>query len=129
MLDCPICQIHHSGENVEILAHFGAFAVRHSEKEKRLKGYLYIEPILHWTSYQDWTTGSFVDFGNALQFATERIYQDHSPLKIYTVTVSEMIPHIHFHLIPRYTEELKGVDYIRLALQGKLPDSSYIRDL
>nr|WP_317649005.1 hypothetical protein [Leptospira borgpetersenii] len=34
---------------------FGEFSVRQCEEEKKLKGYLYIEPRSHWTSYQDWT--------------------------------------------------------------------------
>ncbi|EMM70776.1 hypothetical protein LEP1GSC038_1292 [Leptospira weilii str. 2006001855] len=40
-----------------------------------------------------------------------------------------MVPHMHFHLIPRYSDDLKGIDYIRLALQGKLPEQNYILDL
>lgn len=129
MIDCPICQVYQAGEKPEILARFGEFSVRHSEEEKRLQGYLYIEPASHWTSYQEWNGEAFSDFGKALEFATKWIYQNHSPVKIYTVTVSEMAPHMHFHLIPRYTDDLKGVDYIRLALQGKLPGTEYIQNL
>ncbi|EMG24215.1 hypothetical protein LEP1GSC150_3913 [Leptospira interrogans serovar Copenhageni str. LT2050] len=40
-----------------------------------------------------------------------------------------MVPHIHFHLIPRYSDDLKGIDYIKLALQGKLLEDQSIRDL
>lgn len=108
---------------------FGEFSVRHCEEEKKLNGYLYIEPHSHWTSYQEWTKDSFSDFGKALEFATKWIYKNHSPIKIYTVTVSEMVPHMHFHLIPRYSDDLKGIDYIRLVLQGKLPEQNYIRNL
>ncbi|MDV6235054.1 HIT family hydrolase [Leptospira ellisii] len=122
MKDCPICRFFESSSSVQVLGTFGEFSVRHSEAEKRLPGYLYIEPKPHWTSYSDWNPESYSDFGNALRFATNWIYERHSPLKVYTVTVSEMVPHMHFHLIPRYTEDSRGVDYIRLALQGQLPE-------
>ncbi|MBW0434753.1 HIT family hydrolase [Leptospira yasudae] len=129
MQECPLCKFHQTANDSEILGRFGEFRVRHSEEEKRLQGYLYIEPVSHWTSYQDWTSTAYSDFGKALEFATAWIYEHHSPVKVYTVTVSEMVPHMHFHLIPRYSDELRGVDYIRLALQGKLPEQNYIRDL
>lgn len=129
MSDCTICNFHQSCDSSEILARFGEFSVRHSEQEKKLKGYLYIESRSHWTSYLDWSQESFLNFGKALEFATNWIYKNHSPVKIYTVTVSEMVPHMHFHLIPRYSDDLKGIDYIKLALQGKLLEDQSIRDL
>ncbi|OMI15951.1 HIT family protein [Leptospira weilii] len=129
MSECPLCKFHRSGDLSEVLVRFGEFSVRHCEEEKKLKGYLYIEPRSHWTSYRDWTQDSFSDFGKALEFATKWIYKNHAPIKVYTVTVSEMVPHMHFHLIPRYSDDLKGIDYIRLALQGKLPEQNYILDL
>ncbi|EMN12309.1 hypothetical protein LEP1GSC055_2138 [Leptospira borgpetersenii str. Brem 307] len=55
MSECPLCKFHQSGDLSEVLMRFGEFSVRQCEEEKKLKGYLYIEPRSHWTSYQDWT--------------------------------------------------------------------------
>ncbi|PKA03217.1 hypothetical protein CH375_18315, partial [Leptospira ellisii] len=79
MKDCPICRFFESSSSVQVLGTFGEFSVRHSEAEKRLPGYLYIEPKPHWTSYSDWNPESYSDFGNALRFATNWIYERHSP--------------------------------------------------
>ncbi|HNI99662.1 MAG TPA: HIT family hydrolase, partial [Leptospiraceae bacterium] len=34
----------------------------------------------------------------------------------------EAVPHIHWHLVPRYSDELKGFAYIQSALEGRLPE-------
>ncbi|EMN14643.1 hypothetical protein LEP1GSC055_2136 [Leptospira borgpetersenii str. Brem 307] len=85
--------------------------------------------FLSTSSFETGSKDSFSDFGKALEFATKWIYKNHVPIKVYTVMVSEVVPHMHFHLIPRYSDDLKGIDYIRLALQGKLSEQSYIRNL
>ncbi|WP_243393431.1 HIT family protein [Leptospira perolatii] len=114
-----MCRILKSGKIFGEIARTEYFLIRHSEPEKKLPGYLYIEPFRHLENYTEWTTQEFLDFGKALQKASAWIYSKYSPKKVYTVSIAEKVPHMHFHLVPRY-EELKGPEYIRLALDGLL---------
>ncbi|WP_039934550.1 HIT family protein [Leptospira inadai] len=119
MSGCPICSAHRSEKISGFLFRSGPFLVRHSEFSKKLPGYLYVEPVSHREAYSEWTSEEFAELGTAFQRATTWIYDRFSPQKIYTVLVAEKVAHMHFHLIPRFGE-IKGPEYIRLALEGLL---------
>lgn len=94
--------------------------IRHSEIEKNCPGYLYIEPFRHVEDYPSFTAEEFNELSQMLSIATNWIHQKFQPKKLYTITVSEAVPHIHFHIVPRYTDETKGLDYLKLALSSEL---------
>ena len=119
--DCKICLIH-SSENSPILFESKNFFTRKAEPEKNCPGYLYIEPKKHIENLTEFTSDEFTEFGLLMEKSVRWIYANFKPLKLYTVTVSEAVPHIHWHLVPRYSDELKGFAYIQSALEGRLPE-------
>ncbi len=116
-LNCPICDIHQEKLIYGLLFRNRSFLVRHAPEDKKIPGYLYVEPILHREKYSDWDSKEFEDLGETFRFASDWIQTRFSPPKIYTVLIAEKVEHMHFHLVPRY-EEIKGPEYIRLALEG-----------
>lgn len=115
--DCPICAVLRGAKIPGLIHQNSSFIIRHAPEDKKIPGYLYIEPISHREKYSDWDPKEFKDLGETLQFATDWIQEKYSPPKIYTVLVAEKVAHMHFHLVPRY-EDIKGPEYIRLALEG-----------
>lgn len=117
VLDCPICRTHAEVPVHGLLLRNRSFLVRHAPEDKKIPGYLYIEPLSHREKYSDWDSKEFEDLGETLRFAASWIQERFSPPKIYTILVAEKVAHMHFHLVPRY-EDVKGPEYIRLALEG-----------
>ena len=100
-MNCKICDIHHSKLIPMVVGETFHWVVRHSEFSKNAPGYLYIEPKRHVETYND--------------------------LKLYTITISEAVPHLHFHLVPRFEESPKGIEFLQLALSGHLPSTPYVQ--
>jgi len=142
-LSCKICDIHKSildGENFNQnqinnnLDHLdkGEFhffrltdhwVLREAESEKSCKGYLYLEPRKHSESFTDISSEAYKEMGVLIEQGMHWIEQNFHPKKIYTLTISEAVPHIHFHLVPRYKQDVKGLDYLKLALGSLLGKS------
>lgn len=120
MIDCKICKIHSTFEPIPGLQ-FENWIVRPAELEKNCPGYYYIEASGHSTSYIEVNEEAWKEYGKIIQSITGLIYQNYSPLKIYTVSIAEMVPHLHFHMVPRYTPSPTGMEYLSLAIKGELP--------
>lgn len=118
--DCKICLTHDS-LSIPFSIKSKNFLVREAESEKNCPGYLYIEPKRHIESFAELSHDEFSEFGSVMEESVGWIYENFKPLKLYTVTVSEAVPHIHWHLVPRYSDELKGFPYIQAVLEGRLP--------
>ncbi|MDX1961484.1 MAG: HIT family hydrolase [Leptospiraceae bacterium] len=118
-LECKICKIHLDSSNT-FLYESNEWILREAEKEKNCAGYLYLEPKKHRTSFVEFSPIEYASLSVVLEKGMNWITKNYSPKKIYTVTISEAVPHIHFHLVPRYTDELKGIPYLQAALEGKL---------
>jgi len=121
-MTCPIC-IANSGSVPNILEKTGHWILRHSEKEKNCPGYLYLEPVKHVENLSELTADSSLELGILMKKACEWIQSNFAPKKVYTVTISEKVPHIHFHIVPRYSENPVGLDYLRLALNSELRET------
>ena len=80
---------------------------------------MYIEPKRHIESFSKFTTIEFKEVGEFLEKGMSWIYKYFSPIKVYTVTISESVPHIHFHLVPRFTEDEKGFSYLQKVVAGE----------
>jgi diadenosine tetraphosphate (Ap4A) HIT family hydrolase len=119
MITCKLCNIQPSDLiDSEIWNHW---RVRPAEKEKNCPGYHYIEFKTHIETYFEVSSDAWKEYGMIVSNLTSLVYRNHSPLKIYTVSISEAVPHLHFHFIPRYKETPIGIEYLQLALTGKIP--------
>ncbi len=120
MLDCKICKIH-SQFQAQANFSFKYWIVRPSDSEKSCPGYHYIEAKGHLKDYAEVSKEAWIEYGEIIHILTGIIHSKFSPLKIYTVSISEAVPHLHFHFVPRYISSPVGMDYLNLALKGGLP--------
>lgn len=116
MNGCKICDAHLANSYEE----YSHWIVRASEREKNIPGYFYIESKLHVESYFELMEPAWLEFGKILGEYSSLIIKNYKPIKLYTVSIAEAVPHLHFHLVPRYKDTPKGLDYLQLALTGKL---------
>ncbi len=120
MIECKICKIHSNFQAIKGLE-FDNWIVRPAEMEKNCPGYHYIEAKGHLTAYEEVDKIAWNEYGDILHTLTSLIYKKNTPIKIYTVSIAELVPHLHFHMVPRYIESPIGMDYLSLALKGELP--------
>jgi diadenosine tetraphosphate (Ap4A) HIT family hydrolase len=100
---------------------FTYWRVRPAEKEKNCPGYHYIEFKTHVETYLEVNSDAWKEYGMIISNLTSLVYNKYSPLKIYTISISEAVPHLHFHFVPRYLESPIGFEYLQLALTNKIP--------
>ena len=125
-MNCKICEIH-AKKIPMVVGETFHYVIRHSEFSKNAPGYLYIEPKRHVEVYNDLIHGEFMQLGECMKIATEWIYKHFKPLKLYTITISEAVPHLHFHIVPRLEDSPKGIEFLQLALSGNLKSSEKIQ--
>lgn len=95
---------------------------RPADQEKNCPGYHYIEYKSHVESYAEVSLEAWREYGEILSHLTEQIYKEHKPKKIYTVSISESVPHVHFHFVPRHIPSPIGIEYLQLVLTKNLPN-------
>ena len=125
-MNCKIWEIH-AKKIPMVVGETFHYVIRHSEFSKNAPGYLYIEPKRHVEVYNDLIHGEFMQLGECMKIATEWIYKHFKPLKLYTITISEAVPHLHFHIVPRLEDSPKGIEFLQLALSGNLKSSDKIQ--
>lgn len=119
--NCKICNKHHYAVPL-LIYQDDRWIIRHSDLLINCPGYLYVEPKEHIIDFNDFSKKKLLgDLGRLYKIGIDWIFSNFKPLKIYTVNISEVVQHIHFHLIPRYSDELKGLDYIKKILTSDLP--------
>lgn len=69
-----------------------------------MRGYLVLKPRRHVRDLADLTADEAVGLGIAAQRVTAAIRSALAPERIYVCAFVEAVPHLHFHLLPRYPE-------------------------
>ncbi|WP_165452445.1 HIT family protein [Paenibacillus thalictri] len=92
------------------------YAVYHAPVEKRLVGYLYIEPKRHAESWQELTGEEQAELPGLIARLENMLYKEIRAERVYTLSVGETVRHLHLHLIPRCSGVLlEGLELIQRA--------------
>lgn len=76
------------------------FRVRHSD-ETKIAGYLIIEAKRHFLDLSMAKPEETAEFGEVLAKTTKAVRQATKPMRVYTFSLAEAVPHFHMHVIPR----------------------------
>ncbi|WP_413378269.1 HIT family protein [Alkalihalobacillus sp. 1P02AB] len=123
-MDCLICAKHFQNNN--ILYQDAHWVLTHGPVQSQLLGYVYLEPKRHVENWFEFTDGELRELGPLIK-KIEMAIQSLIPIeRLYSVTISEAVRHIHLHLIPRYEGiSLKGLSLIEQATQQKSQSKEY----
>lgn len=118
MSNCPICEKHKKVQDV--LFENENWMITHGPLASQLLGYVYLEPKRHVENWTEFTDEELSEVGPLIK-KVEAALKGLLPIdRLYSVTISEAVRHIHFHLIPRENEnEVKGLPLIEQATQQK----------
>ncbi len=109
-MNCLICTKHkeplspliYEGQHA-LLVHYHCTA----ENPKMYKGYLFVESRRHVPSYAELSEAEAAEIGTLISKAAKLLKQSLGAEHIYTFTISDLVPHLHVHIIPRYPKTPK----------------------
>ncbi|CAM3954549.1 HIT family protein [Mesobacillus thioparans] len=88
-------------------------------KPADLSGYVILTPIEHKENWSEITVEEYQEAASLLREIEKALNSKSALERLYTVTISEEVRHLHIHVIPRYKDRnLKGVDLIKYATQA-----------
>ncbi|KMK77394.1 HIT family protein [Alkalihalobacillus pseudalcaliphilus] len=118
MNSCLICQ-KHDELNVGLIE-TEHWLLTHGPFESQILGYVYLEPRRHLENWSEMTQQEVSEMGIQIQ-RVEKALNNLLPLqRLYSLTISEAVSHIHVHLIPRLDgQDKKGLPLIEKATQQK----------
>lgn len=116
MTTCQMCQ---PREGL-VTFHYTLWNINVSLRQAPLHGYVILTPRDHKENWGEISAGEYKEYGELIS-KVEGILNKLTPLeRLYSVTISEEVRHLHMHLIPRYKDmDIKGLDLIKLATQSQ----------
>jgi diadenosine tetraphosphate (Ap4A) HIT family hydrolase len=119
MSECLICEKHKQVE--QPIYEDQEWMVTHGPHGSQILGYLYIEPKRHVENWSDFTEAELEKVGPLIKVLEQAVKKELNIDRVYVVTISEAVRHLHFHIIPRLEgSDVKGVALIEQATQQKV---------
>jgi diadenosine tetraphosphate (Ap4A) HIT family hydrolase len=117
MITCPICEKH--SHLHEAIYEDEDWCVTHGPLSSQILGYMYIEPKRHVEHWSDFTDKELSKLGLLVKRLEIALKKELPVERVYTVTISEAVRHLHVHVIPRESEDdVKGLPLIQQATQN-----------
>jgi diadenosine tetraphosphate (Ap4A) HIT family hydrolase len=127
MRTCPICEKHKHLENR--IYEDEDWVVTHGPLASQILGYMYIEPKRHVENWSDFTDQELLKVGPLIKRLESALKKELNIERVYVVTISEAVRHLHFHIIPREKENaIKGIHLIEQATQQKVKTQTIINE-
>jgi diadenosine tetraphosphate (Ap4A) HIT family hydrolase len=119
MSECLICEKHK--QVVQPIYEDQDWMVTHGPLESQILGYLYIEPKRHVEDWSDFNDEELAKVGPLIKMLEQAVKKELNIDRVYVVTISEAVRHLHFHIIPRLEgSDVKGLALIEQATQQKV---------
>ncbi len=107
MQDCMICQKH---KNIldftgEVILEKGGWVLTHFpfiDGQKATKGYLLIETRRHIENLTDMNAQEAAALGELICEGSQLLKFRMNAEHVYVFRINDKVPHLHFHLVPRY---------------------------
>ncbi|XEC95264.1 HIT family protein [Paenibacillus tarimensis] len=123
MDNCIICQKHRN-ESKDLLFQGEHWKIYYGPYESQVAGYMYLEPDRHIENWSEFSTIELNEMTLLIQRSENILLELLKVERLYVVTISEAVRHLHLHLIPRLAEaELRGLPLIQSATQQNSEDT------
>lgn len=127
MTECPICEKHKQQANP--IFEDTDWIVNPGPLSSQTLGYMYIEPKRHVENWSELTDEEMAKVGSLIKHLEQALKKELPIDRVYVVTISEAVRHLHFHIIPRIEGmATKGLDLIEQATQQKVNGPSTVSE-
>ena len=127
MSKCPICEKHK--QLLSTIYEDEDWIVTPGPLSSQILGYMYLEPKRHVENWSEFTSEELAKVGPLIKRLEQALKMELNINRVYVVTISEAVRHLHFHIIPREdSSEVKGLDLIEQATQQKVKTPTNITE-
>jgi diadenosine tetraphosphate (Ap4A) HIT family hydrolase len=103
-INCPFCNIDKSDKNITHVSELEFGSVFLNFNQSYLGRCLYI-PEYHFNSLNEISEHLFLNFSKEVNFVARNIQELFNADLVNVAMLSNKVSHIHWHIIPRYTED------------------------
>lgn len=116
MFECPICMKHQQLDKEYVVYDDDDWVISHAHNGSEILGYCYLEPKKHVENWSDFDSVPLKKMGVLIKRFEKALITELPVERVYIVTISEAIRHLHVHLIPREKgAEKRGTSLIAAA--------------
>lgn len=127
MSKCPICEKHK--QLLSPIYEDEDWMVTPGPLSSQILGYMYLEPKRHVEDWSEFTSEELAQVGPLIKRIEQALKMELNINRVYVVTISEAVRHLHFHIIPREeNSDVKGLDLIEQATQQKVKTPTNITE-
>ncbi|MCF2649121.1 HIT family protein [Niallia circulans] len=120
MVYCPLCEKHKNEDIPYLVYENEILIVTHGPLDSQILGYFYIVPKRHIENWYELMPEEYKEIGRILSCLSEFLRDELDADRVYTVTISEVVRHLHIHVIPRSgDQQIKGLSLIEQATQSR----------
>ncbi|MFB0845139.1 HIT family protein [Paenibacillus oleatilyticus] len=114
-MKCAICNLHET--NIPEIVDVAKFWVVRLNPSSSVQGYRIIEPKRHVENWNELSNDEFAEMGDLIKKLEINLKEMYNAERVYVVTISEQVRHLHLHVIPRAEDSaLKGLPLINNAI-------------
>ncbi|WP_034765313.1 HIT family protein [Rossellomorea vietnamensis] len=119
MENCPICEKHKA---IDVpLYEDEHWVITAGPLASQLLGYLYIEPKRHVENWSEFRNEELMTMGSLIKKCEKSLKELMDVDRIYTVTISEAVRHLHIHIVPRVVDkDTRGLELIKQATTSEV---------
>lgn len=123
---CKACRANTLDSDSRVVWRNRFWVLRHSKAPYPALGWMTLHSQRHAPAFTLLSFEELADLGPVLARVSQAIIEATGAARVYIATMTEVTPHFHAHLIPRYVGGPKGWDVFKLKEQAKLspPDFS-----
>jgi diadenosine tetraphosphate (Ap4A) HIT family hydrolase len=135
---CGICRLHDDAANVAAyeIARTDLWLLRHHPDPAPLAGWLLLDARRHLAGPLAFSDREALSWGQAVRHASQLVQRLTGCDRVYAIAFGEGAPHLHLHLIPRWSSDpltaaWSVADLYRAVAAGKGPaaDPQRVREL
>ncbi|WP_052191880.1 HIT family protein [Priestia aryabhattai] len=118
MNDCTLCSFDYETKPFYETKNF---YIKHGPLNSQILGYLHLIPKRHIESLSEMNENELNEFPYIIKKLEELLVKHVAAERVYIVTISESVRHLHFHLIPRSSNnQTRGLNLIEQATLQKV---------
>ena len=126
-MDCPICEKHRYP--TDTIYESKNWVITPGPLASQILGYVYIEPKRHVENWAQFTNDEIYELGLLIKNVEAALIEILHVDRLYAVTISEAVRHLHVHVIPREQGmDVKGLPLIEQATQQKVKTEKQINE-
>jgi diadenosine tetraphosphate (Ap4A) HIT family hydrolase len=124
--DCKACRANAQAVETHLVWRNNLWVLRHTKPPYAALGWMTLHSQRHAPAFTQLSPDELADLGPTIALISQAIIDTTGALRVYLASMTEVTPHFHAHLVPRYAGGPEGWEAYKLKEQAKVspPDVS-----